>query len=87
MDFCKHMDSFSIGYSRNNLLLADQKPRNRAEAAGGAFQREAAEGPWCAGQRETGLGGPEGAHQSIPALACSAASPNICVGQPEHTVM
>lgn len=79
MDFCKHMDRFCIGYSRNNLLLADQKPRNLLEKGS---RRDLV--CWAAGDR-TG-----GARECTLVRPCSCmlcCIPNIRVGQPERTVM
>lgn len=57
MDFCKYIDSFCIWYSRNNLLLVDQEPRNWTEAAGGASQKRGSRRDpvcWAAGDRTGG---------------------------------
>lgn len=63
MDFCKYIDSFCIWYSRNNLLLVDQEPRNQTVAARGGFPEEKQQkGHGTLGGGGQGWGGPEGAY-------------------------
>lgn len=73
MDFCKYIDSFCIWYSRNNLLLVDQEPRNRTEAAGGTSQKRGGRRDlvcWAAGDRAGGDRGCTLVHACSCMLCC-----------------
>lgn len=79
MDFCKYIDSFCIWYSRNNLLLVDQEPRNWTEAAGGASQKRGSRRDpvcWAAGDRTGGARGCTLVHACSCMLRCIPKHPS-----------